>query len=137
MSNNVSDELVEVDMSPEAVINRLKECSALFRMSLKLGKFRPAHVPQFVDSEKRLLSLPEELVRDDDSFIRVAGSRVGFFHLLSLHRSRGMDAIELNKYFYVEYDRHVSVCYLIEVLKFYEENKTVIDPYVDSYEEAP
>lgn len=134
--SNVNKEPARVDMSPEGIINRLKKSAALYRMSLKLGMFRPANVPQFVDPDKRLLRLPDELIRDEDGFLRVAGSRVGFFRLVSLHRSKGLDAVELNKYFYEEYDRHVSVCYLMAVLKFYEENKTVLDLYVDSYEDG-
>ncbi|MDP6115173.1 MAG: hypothetical protein QGF00_15690 [Planctomycetota bacterium] len=135
MSNNITDKHAEIDMSPEAMIGRLKKSAALYRMSLKLGKFRPANVPQFVDAENELLPLPEELIRDDDGFIRVAGSRVGLFHLVSLHRAKGLDAIELNKHFYMKHDRHVSVCYLMQVLKFYEENRAVIDPLVDYYDQ--
>lgn len=135
MSNNLTGKHAEIDMSPEAMVGRLKESAALYRMSLKLGKFRPADVPQFVDPDIELLPLPEELIRDEDDFIRVAGSRVGFFHLLSLHRAQGLDAIGLNKHFYMKHDRHVSVCYLMQVLKFYEENRAVIDPLVDYHDQ--
>ncbi len=74
------------------------------------------------------MNLPEFLVDHPDGEIRLAGSRIGLYHVIFFHR-RDFTPEMLHEQFPT-----LSVPLLRQVLTFYRENQAEVDDYVDRYQ---